>query len=274
MGSPASLEKVSLDGSSAEADTAFSETTQTLVRKLRALERACPLFVGGDAAAFRVERDPIASRLPLAITLLAVATPIILVLLSGSLLAPPLALLMEALTLAGAYGALILIFRDGRLESLLSYTRQGALDLTIPLVFARDLCRRPPRRLDRRLRHLEQHRAQNPWHRHALAALVDSLLVRCLLLPAWLRLLGERAWWLPDSPSRLDQSIGLPENPRPDADGEPQPGPAAPPANNHPTHELEGGILRPAGEDGNLHEQGGLFETDERRARCDVFYRR
>jgi RND superfamily putative drug exporter len=47
-----------------------------------------------------------------------------------------LALLMNTLTLAAAFGALILIFQDGRLQSPLRYTSQGALDLTIPLVLA------------------------------------------------------------------------------------------------------------------------------------------
>jgi RND superfamily putative drug exporter len=35
-----------------------------------------------------------------------------------------------------------------------------------------------------------------------IAVLLDTLLVRLLLLPAALRLLGERAWWLP---SRVDR---------------------------------------------------------------------
>ena len=43
---------------------------------------------------------------------------------------------MNALTLAATFGTLILIFQDGRFESLLGYTSQGALDLTIPLVLA------------------------------------------------------------------------------------------------------------------------------------------
>src|SRR5262249_47712757 len=37
----------------------------------------------------------------------------------------------------------------------------------------------------------------------ALAVLADSLLVRCLLLPASLRLLGPGAWWLPSPLARL-----------------------------------------------------------------------
>jgi putative drug exporter of the RND superfamily len=43
---------------------------------------------------------------------------------------------MTALTLAAAFGALVLIFQDGRLEGLLDYRSQHALDLTIPLVLA------------------------------------------------------------------------------------------------------------------------------------------
>ena len=92
--------------------------------------------MGGDAAAFYDERNAISSNLPIAIALLSAATLIILFLLTGSLIAPPLALLMNALTLGAAFGALILIFQDGRFESLLGYTSQGALDLTIPLVLA------------------------------------------------------------------------------------------------------------------------------------------
>src|SRR4029450_12595772 len=81
-------------------------------------------------------RTAIASQIPLAIALLAGATLLILFLLSGSLVAPLLSLLMTGLTLAAAFGALILIFQDGRFEGLLGYTSQGALDLTIPLVLA------------------------------------------------------------------------------------------------------------------------------------------
>jgi len=117
-------------------DTPFSDSTQHLVRELRALKTSFPLFVGGDAASFYDERSAIGSHLPLAIVLLSAATLIILFLLSGSLIAPLLALLMNALTLAAAFGALVLIFQDGRFESLLGYTSQGALDLTIPLVLA------------------------------------------------------------------------------------------------------------------------------------------
>jgi uncharacterized membrane protein YdfJ with MMPL/SSD domain len=118
------------------AGTPYSGSAQRLVRELRSLDSAYPLFVGGDAAAFHDEQSAIESHLPLAVALLACATLLILFLFSASLVAPLLSLLMTALTLAAAFGALILVFQDGRLEGLLSYTSQGALDLTIPLVLA------------------------------------------------------------------------------------------------------------------------------------------
>jgi uncharacterized membrane protein YdfJ with MMPL/SSD domain len=121
-------------------DTPFSASTQHVVGELRALQTTLqtdyPVFVGGDAASFYDERSAIGSHLRIAILLLSAATLVILFLLTGSLVAPPLALLMNALTLAAAFGALILIFQDGRFDTLLGYTSQGALDLTIPLVLA------------------------------------------------------------------------------------------------------------------------------------------
>ncbi|HEX2434029.1 MAG TPA: MMPL family transporter [Gaiellaceae bacterium] len=235
------------------ADTPYSEPTQTLVRELSTLKSPYPFFIGGDAAAFRDERNAISSRLPLAIALLAVATLIILFLLSGSLVAPLLALLMNALTLAAAFGALILIFQDGRFESLLSYTSQGALDLTIPLVLAALVFAISTDYGVFLLSRVREARLEGRTDREAIsgsvatvgrivtsaailfaasigvfgisdivvlkilgfgtaiAVLADALLVRCLLLPSTLTLLGHRAWWLPSPLRRLHQRIGLHE---------------------------------------------------------------
>jgi RND superfamily putative drug exporter len=117
-------------------DDPYSAATQELVRDIRALDWPGQVFVGGDAAAFTDEKSAISSHLPLAIAILAIATLVILFLLSASILAPILALAMNALTLAATFGLLVLIFQDGRFESLLHYTSQNALDLTIPLVLA------------------------------------------------------------------------------------------------------------------------------------------
>jgi uncharacterized membrane protein YdfJ with MMPL/SSD domain len=114
----------------------YARETQELVGKLRSLQARPRFFVGGDAAAFRDERAAIGNRLPIAVAILAAMTFLILLALLRALVPPLLALAMNALTLSAAFGALILIFQDGRFESSLRYTSVGALDLTIPLVLA------------------------------------------------------------------------------------------------------------------------------------------
>lgn len=231
------------------ADTPFSDSAQSLVREVRALQVDFPLLVGGDAASFYDERAAISSHLATAIGLLSAATLIILFLLSGSLIAPLLALLMNALTLAAAFGALILIFQDGRFESLLGYTSQGALDLTIPLVLAALVFAISTDYGVFLLSRIREARVQGSTEHEAIsgsvatvgrivtsaavlfavsigvfgtssivvlkilglgaaiAVLADSLLVRCLLFPASLTLLGHRTWWLPPALARLQPRI-------------------------------------------------------------------
>jgi RND superfamily putative drug exporter len=231
------------------ADTPYSATTQRLVRELSALGDPARLHVGGDAAAFHDERHAIASNLPTAIAILVAATLIILFLLTGSLTAPLLALAMNALTLAAAFGILILIFQDGRFESVLDYTSQGALDLTIPLVLAALVFAISTDYGVFLFSRVSEARMSGANDRTAIAGsvaivgrivtaaavlfavsigafgssnivvlkilgigtavavLADALLVRCLLLPASLRLFGPRAWWLPAPLRRLHRHI-------------------------------------------------------------------
>jgi RND superfamily putative drug exporter len=51
----------------------------------------------------------------------------------------------------------------------------------------------------------------------AVAVLLDAVLIRCVIVPAVLRLLGERAWWLPAWLDRLLPVIAL-EREEPAAD--------------------------------------------------------
>jgi RND superfamily putative drug exporter len=205
--------------------------------------------VGGDAAAFHDERHAIASNLPIAIAILATATLIILFLLTGSLTAPLLALAMNALTLAAAFGILILIFQDGRFESVLGYTSQRALDLTIPLVLAALVFAISTDYGVFLFSRVHEARVSGEDDRSAIAGsvaivgrivtaaavlfavsigafgssnivvlkilgigtavavLADALMVRCLLLPASMRMLGPRAWWLPAPLRRVHRQI-------------------------------------------------------------------
>ena len=61
--------------------------------------------------------------------LVAVATFIVLFLMTGSVILPLKQLVMNVLGLSAVFGILVLIFQDGRFESLLGYTSQGGLEL-------------------------------------------------------------------------------------------------------------------------------------------------
>src|SRR3712207_1288115 len=54
--------------------------------------------------------------------------------MTGSLILPIKSLLMNVLNLSAVFGILIFVFQDGRLEGLLDYASQGALEQTMPIL--------------------------------------------------------------------------------------------------------------------------------------------
>jgi len=113
----------------------LAERSKRLVEAMRGLPGG--VLVGGATAQFLDQKHSIGSRLPLAILLLCVVTYALLYLATRSVLLPLKTLVMNFLTLTATFGVLVFVFQDGRLEGLLSYRGQGALQLTLPvLLFA------------------------------------------------------------------------------------------------------------------------------------------
>ncbi len=110
--------------------------TQRTLNDVRSLSAPYPTLVGGQAAAFHDQQASIAASLPLGLAILALSTLIILWLMTGSVILPIKALVMNALTVGGALGLLVLIFQDGRLTGPLAYTSQGGIQSTNFLVLA------------------------------------------------------------------------------------------------------------------------------------------
>jgi uncharacterized membrane protein YdfJ with MMPL/SSD domain len=111
----------------------LAERSQRLVRELRALGQP----VGGGTAAFLDQKHALGSHLPLAVGLLCAITFLLLFAATRSLVLPLKALAMNLLTVSAAFGILVLVFQGNRLEGLLGYEGQGALELTQPvLLFA------------------------------------------------------------------------------------------------------------------------------------------
>ncbi|MCW3065844.1 MAG: hypothetical protein JWN32_3016, partial [Solirubrobacterales bacterium] len=108
------------------------------VHALRALrEPGASVGVTGATAAFLDARHSVWRHLPLAAGIIALTTLVALFLLTGSVLLPLKALVMNVLSLSAVLGLLVLIFQDGNLQGLLGYQSIGALELTMPvLLFA------------------------------------------------------------------------------------------------------------------------------------------
>jgi RND superfamily putative drug exporter len=130
-----------LDGRTWRIDAVVSGSpiaaaTQRTLKTISALPRPFPVAIGGTAAIFADQRAAIADGLPVALAVLVATTLLLLWLMTGSAVLPLKALAMNALTLGVATGVLVLVFQDGRLQSLLGYDSQGGIEQANFLVLA------------------------------------------------------------------------------------------------------------------------------------------
>jgi RND superfamily putative drug exporter len=107
---------------------------ERLVRDIRAQEAPFRFAVGGDAAELVDAKAAIASRLPLALAVLALTTAVLLFAAFGSLLMPVKAIILNLLSLTATFGAMVWVFQDGHLSGLLGFTATGQLDVTMPIL--------------------------------------------------------------------------------------------------------------------------------------------
>ncbi|HEY1357202.1 MAG TPA: MMPL family transporter, partial [Thermoleophilaceae bacterium] len=230
-----------------------ADGSQRLVHDIRGRGSPFPVLVGGRSADFVDFKASLARHLPIALAIVAVATFAILFLMTGSVVLPVKALVMNLLTLSATFGILVFVFQDGRLEGLLDYTGQGALEMTMPvLLFALAfglstdygvflLSRIKEARdggasdseavamgLERTGRIVTSAAllfsvaigafatSQIVFIKEngigtALAVLIDASIIRALLVPSLMELLGRWNWWAPRPLRRLHARIGLRE---------------------------------------------------------------
>lgn len=111
----------------------YSDAAVKLVDRTRS--RSGPAVrVAGPPAELVDERHSLGSHLPVALAFILVTTGLVLFLMTGSAILPIVALIMNALTVSVAFGVLVLVFQDGRLEGPLDYTSPGALDTSMPIL--------------------------------------------------------------------------------------------------------------------------------------------
>ncbi|HEY7010492.1 MAG TPA: MMPL family transporter [Jatrophihabitantaceae bacterium] len=230
-------------------------TAQQLVHDLRANRPGSHTWVTGSAALLIDFKDRITSRLPWALGLIALATFVLLFLMTGSMAIPLKALLMNTLSLGAVFGALVWIFQDGHLATLLGFQSFGAIELWVPVivfVFAFGLSMDYEVFLLSRIKEAydesgdTNHAVATGLQRSgriitsaalavvvvflgfaaghslgikefglalAVAVIVDATLVRCILVPATMTLLGRANWWAPKPLQRVHERFGLHETP-------------------------------------------------------------
>ncbi len=232
----------------------LSAATQQLVYRIRGLHVPAYAGVAGQTAAFIDLEHSLGAHLPWVLAIVVVATLIILFLMTGSVVLPIKAVLMNVLNLSAVFGILVLIFQDGHLERLLSFHSEGALDATQPIfLFAVGfglstdygvfLLSRIKEARDSGLPNNEAvalglertgrivtaaallfavaigafATSQIVFIKElgvgaALAVLIDASIIRALLVPSLMALLGAANWWAPRPLRRLHDRIGLSES--------------------------------------------------------------
>ncbi len=114
----------------------IDEGSRETVRQIRGLEPPgdATLLVTGATAGFIDFQESLKENMPLALAIVVGATLVVLFLMTGSVVLPIKQLLMNILNLSAVFGILVLIFQDGRLEGLLDYRSQGAIEQTMPIL--------------------------------------------------------------------------------------------------------------------------------------------
>ena len=232
-----------------------SESSQSTVERLRDLPApaGATVLVGGATADFIDFQGSLARHLPIAFAIIVIATLVILFLMTGSVVLPIKSLIMNVLNRSAVFGLLVLIFQDGRFESLLAYTSGGAIEQTMPILlfavafglstdYAVFLLSRIKEARDNgasdsecvaiglertgrivtaaallfavaigafatsKIIFIKQNGVGT-----ALAVLIDASIIRALLVPSLMELLGKWNWWAPAPLRRLYERYGISE---------------------------------------------------------------
>lgn len=226
-----------------------------LVNAIDARAGPYPALIGGFTSLFVSQRTSLAAHLPWAVLVIVLVTLVALFAMTGSVILPIKAVIMNLLTLGATLGVLVLIFQDGRLEGVLQYTGVGAVDLTQPILIgalAFGLSTDYAVFLLSRIKELRdsgvgEHESVAIGLQRtgrvvtaaallfciamgafatsriiiikelglgtALAVALDATIVRALLVPSLMALLGKWNWWAPKPLRKLYERIGVREGP-------------------------------------------------------------
>ena len=222
-----------------DSDDAGGATARHVVDQIRALDPGFEFWVTGQAANQTDFLDAMVDRVWYVVGLVALATFVLLFLMTGSVIIPVKALLISALSLGASVGVLVWVFQDGNLSGLLGFTPVGGIEtyvLALVLAFGFGLAMDYEVFLLSRIKEAHDAGASNDESVRlglqrsgriitsaaaiiivvflgfvagellvikevgfalAVTVLIDATLVRMLLVPAAMTLLGRANWWAP-----------------------------------------------------------------------------
>ena len=113
----------------------FSEASKVQLDRLHAVPAPAggEALIGGGAQISRDIVEAVTSRMPLVLSLIGAITFVLLFLLTGSLVLPLKALVLNVLSLSAAFGALVWVFQEGHLGAL-GTTSTGTMEANIPVL--------------------------------------------------------------------------------------------------------------------------------------------
>jgi RND superfamily putative drug exporter len=240
----------------------FSDASETQLSRLHLVigPGGKEVVFGGTAQVNHDNAAAISSRLPTVLAVMAIISFVLLFLLTGSVVLPVKALVLNVLSLTATFGALVWIFQDGHLGGL-GTTPVGTLVAHVPVLLfcvAFGLSMDYEVFLISRIREYWLASDRTPADNDeavslglartgrvvtaaallmsisfaaliasdvsimrmfglglTLAVLVDATLVRLLLMPAFMHVLGRANWWAPRWMVSLHNRCGFNETPKP-----------------------------------------------------------
>jgi uncharacterized membrane protein YdfJ with MMPL/SSD domain len=121
------------NGNDDASNAALAEIRDDMIPATIGQAPGAAVNVSGDAAASKDFADQLSDRLPLIFAFVFALTFLLLLVTFRSIVIPIKAILLNLLSVGAAYGVLVLVYQDGRLESLLGYTSNGGVTNWLPL---------------------------------------------------------------------------------------------------------------------------------------------
>ncbi|MGH2693708.1 MAG: MMPL family transporter [Actinomycetota bacterium] len=112
----------------------ISAEAEALVKDVRAAPAPFNVLVNGPSAELVDSKESIFNRVPIAAAIIGAVTFLTLFWMTGSVLVPVKAIVLNLLSLTATFGAMVWIFQEGNLADLLGFTATGTLDVATPIL--------------------------------------------------------------------------------------------------------------------------------------------